>query len=434
MFTLTASGADIEGTADQFHFAEEPLSGHGTIVARIASIQNTNPWAKAGVMIRETLAANSTQAMIVLTPSNGLSFQRRLTTGGSTASTPGAAVAAPYWVKLVRAGNTFAGYSSPDGVTWTFVGSDTITMASNVFVGLALTSHDNTKLCTATLDNLASPAAVNLTSPPPSSSFGAPASVALAASALDTGASITKVDFYNGTTLLGTAPTPPYTFTWSGLAAGRYTVTAQATDSLGRSLASGPLTFTVQPSGAGLPSPWLDQDIGAPTAIGSASWSGGTFTSNGAGSDIWNFDDHFHFVYQILSGNTTILARVASVQNTDPWAKAGVMIRETLAPGSKHAMMTLTSANGLAFQRRPTTGGASATTAGATATAPYWVKLVRISDTFTAYQSADGSTWVQVGSATIPMSATVYVGLAATSHNDAVTGTVTMDGVAATSP
>jgi regulation of enolase protein 1 (concanavalin A-like superfamily) len=403
-------------------------------VARVASIQNTNPWAKAGVMIRETLAANSSNALMTLTPANGLAFQRRLTTGGTTPSTPGAAVAAPYWVKLVRAGNTFTGYSSPDGVNWTLVGSDTIAMAANVFVGLALTSHDNTKVCTATLDNVSAPSAVNLIGPPPGSSFGAPASVALVATALDTGASITKVDFYNGATLLGTASTTPYTFTWSGLTAGRYTVTAQATDSLGRVLVSGPLTFTVQPSGTGLPSPWLDGDVGAPGAVGSASWSGGTFTTNGAGTDIWNFDDHFHFVYQTLSGNTTVLARVASVQNTDPWAKAGVMIRETLAPGSKQAMMILTSGNGLSFQRRPTTGGASATTAGAAAAAPYWVKLVRSGDTFTASQSTDGSAWVTVGSTTIPMNATVYVGLAVTSHNDPVTCAVTMDGVAATSP
>ena len=63
-------------------------------------------------------------------------------------------MAAPYWVKLVRSASTFTGYSSPDGVTWTLVGSQTISMAANVYIGLPVTSHNNTVLCTATLDNV----------------------------------------------------------------------------------------------------------------------------------------------------------------------------------------------------------------------------------------------------------------------------------------
>ena len=153
-FTVKASGTDIWGTSDQFHYVYQPLSGDGTIIARVASIQNTDPWAKTGVMIRATLAANSAFAMMIVTPGNGLAFQRRLAAGGTGASTLGIKVAAPYWVKLKRSGNTFTGYSSPDGVTWTLVGSDTITMSASVYVGLPLTSHNNTLISTAGLGSV----------------------------------------------------------------------------------------------------------------------------------------------------------------------------------------------------------------------------------------------------------------------------------------
>jgi regulation of enolase protein 1 (concanavalin A-like superfamily) len=120
---------------------------------------------------------------------------------------------------------------------------------------------------------------------------------------------------------------------------------------------------------------------------------------------------------------------VASVQNVASWVKAGVMIRETLSPGSAHAFMLVSAAKGVAFQRRTVTGGTSTSTAGSLSTAPRWVKLVRSADTFSAYESGDGTTWTLVGTDTIPMAATVYVGLAVTSHNTSASATCTFDGV-----
>jgi hypothetical protein len=153
-FNVGASGTDIESTSDQFHYVYQPWSGDGTIIARVTSIQNSDPWAKGGVMIRETLAANSMHAMTVLTPGNGVAFQRRTTTGGTTTSTSVAGIAAPCWVKLVRSGSTFTGYRSADGASWTLIGSDTITMAANVYVGLPLTSHNNSVLCASSIDSV----------------------------------------------------------------------------------------------------------------------------------------------------------------------------------------------------------------------------------------------------------------------------------------
>ena len=108
---------------------------------------------------------------------------------------------------------------------------------------------------------------------------------------------------------------------------------------------------------------WQDKDIGSVAAAGSASFASDTWTVVGSGVDIWDNTDEFHYVYQSLSGDGQIVARVVSMTNTDPWAKAGVMIRETLTGGSKHAMMVVTPGNGTAFQRRLSTGGISTHTA-----------------------------------------------------------------------
>lgn len=160
VFTLNGSGADIWGTSDQLNYAYQSISGDLTTVARVVSQDNTASWAKSGVMIRETTAANSSYVGVYVTPGNGVSIQYRNGTGaGAIDLARQSGVAAPYWVKLVRSGNTFSGYSSPDGSTWTFVGSTNVTMAANVTAGLLVCSHDNTQFNTSTFDN------VSLTTP-----------------------------------------------------------------------------------------------------------------------------------------------------------------------------------------------------------------------------------------------------------------------------
>jgi len=184
-------------------------------------------------------------------------------------------------------------------------------------------------------------------------------------------------------------------------------------------------SFTTAP-----PSVWLNQDVGGPGQAGSASESAGLWTIEGGGWDIWGTADAFHYVYQSLSGDGEALARVVSVENTDSWAKAGVMIRETLTGGSKHAIMVVTPGNGTSFQRRTSTDGSSDhTTPGDGFTAPYWVRLVRSGDTLTGYRSSDGSGWSEVGSATVSMATDVYIGLAVTAHNDGTLCTAEIDNV-----
>ena len=189
-----------------------------------------------------------------------------------------------------------------------------------------------------------------------------------------------------------------------------------------------------------VPRDWTKQGVqelslwfaGYPAYVGSFTEAPvGTYTMTATGEDIWYDSDQFHYAFKMLSGVGTIEAQVLSVENTDPWAKAGVMIRETLEPDSKFAAIYITPGNGCRFQARPRTGfDAESDTAAATAeqmaiTAPYWVKLDRdFAGNFRGYYSSDGKTWqlMSWGHRNIPMNTDIYVGLVLTSHNVDATG------------
>jgi len=166
------------------------------------------------------------------------------------------------------------------------------------------------------------------------------------------------------------------------------------------------------------------------TSGGSSSGSGSNFTVTGGGADIWGTADAFRFHYMTVTGNVTLTAQVTSQQNTDSFAKAGVMMRESLTagPGARNVMTVLTpvAANGYRFQSRSTVG---ATTAKATSAVPQntpgWVRIVRSGNNFTSFFSLNGSTWTQIGgTVTIAMPAAMEVGLAVSSHNAAALSTV----------
>ncbi|MCM8537243.1 MAG: DUF1593 domain-containing protein [Lentisphaeraceae bacterium] len=155
-YLISASGSDIWGTSDAFGFVHLDAQGDVEVKARIQSLENTNAWAKAGVMIRETLAANSKHAMTVITSVSGASFQRRLSTGSSSKASTYTGVSAPEWTKVIRIGNTFSGYFSPDNQVWYPMQSSNISMSEDVKVGMAITSHDNTKETEALISDFSS--------------------------------------------------------------------------------------------------------------------------------------------------------------------------------------------------------------------------------------------------------------------------------------
>ncbi|MDB6125051.1 MAG: hypothetical protein JWQ71_4044 [Pedosphaera sp.] len=430
-FTLTASGNDIWDNADSFHYVYRQMNGNGQIIARITRLDQINSWTKAGVMIRETLDAGSRHAFMLVSDGNGTDFQRRTTTGGTSLNTVGANMTAPYWVKLVRTNNTFSGYDSSNGVNWTLRASATITMTSAVYIGLAATAHENTAITTAVFDNvqLSGPGISNppaITTQPQSleKSVGENASFSVIA----TGTGPLKYQWlFNGTNIYG-ATTNSYTRSNVQISdAGNYAVVV--TNSVGSVLSSNAvLTVNTLPLGP-LPTPWTNRDIGAVGFVGNVGHTSGVFTVQASGADIWDTADAFHYVYQPMSGNGQIVARVARLDPTDGWAKAGVMMRETLAANSRHALMLISDGNGANFEWRQVAGSISYNTAGVSVTAPFWVKLVRNGTLLTGYESSDGQNWHLRDSATLAMTNSIYVGLAVASHNNSVKTTAAFDNV-----
>lgn len=342
-FSVAGAGADVWGTADALHYVYRSLNGDGTIVARVATIENVNAWTKAGVMIRSSTSPSAAQAFMLVAASatKGVPFQRRISDGGLTTSTSGSQSTAPRWIKLVRAGSVISGYESADGANWTLVGSDTFTMPAAVLVGLAVSSHVTGVTATATFDSVS--------------------------------------------------------------------VTTAAPE-------------------------WSHSDVGATGTAGAATLSGTTFTVSGAGADVWGSADAFHYAYQSLSGDGSIVARVATIETVNAWTKAGVMIRSSLSPSSAHAFMLVAASptKGVPFQRRVADDGLTTSTTGSQSTAPRWVKLVRAGSIISGYESADGVAWTLVGSDTFAMPGNVLIGLAVSSHVTGVTATATFDNVTIT--
>ncbi len=323
-FTVRGSGADIWDRADAFHYVYQPLSNGGILVARLASVANTHVWAKAGVMIRETLSPGSKHAAMFVTPGSGLSFQYRAVTDG-TMTHATVAGAAPRWVKITRHGQVIEAFHSADGSNWTLAQRMPLAMGPTAYVGLAVCSHVAGTLTTAVFD---------------------------------------EVGF--------STEHPEYALPW----------------------------------------PWAESSVGASADQGVALYDGGYVLAN-LGADIWSPADKLKYVSQPLLGDGTLTIRVSSIASADGWTRLGLMMRESLDANAKNVLLSLTTGNGLVFQSRQTTGGATAFRSASVAKAPpVWLKLDRSGDTFTASHSADGVSWTVQGTETIAMSGAIQVGVA----------------------
>jgi regulation of enolase protein 1 (concanavalin A-like superfamily) len=535
--TVTGSGSDIWDRSDEFHFHAQSWTGDGTWIAQVTGMTNTDGWAKAGIMLRDGTAPNAAHVFLSVTPSGMPGVFWRSATDGLTDYRALYYSISRVWLKLTRTGSAFQSSVSPDGVTWTTVGGPiTVNLPATVVAGLAVTSHRDGVLCTATFEQVsvptggtAPPTAVNaptgLTALAVSSSainlgwadnagnetgfqvergtdnvnFTLMASLAAnATSYSDTGLAASTTYYYRVRAVAGTTssgysntasattaspPPPPPTvnaptaltasaasssainLAWTdnagnetafqiersadnanftllaspaanvtsysdtGLAAGTtyyYRVRAvSGTTASGYSNTASAATMAAPPPPAGS---WLHADIGAVGLAGSDDASGITYTVRGSGSDVWDRADAFRFLYRTMTGDGVVEARVTGMTNTNSWAKAGVMIRDSLATGARNAFIFLTPTAGLHSQLRDTTGGLTSSTRGPWGlAAPYWVRLTRSGTRIVAACSADGTTWQTVASYTVALNSEVLVGFAVTAHDNTKLCTATFE-------
>jgi hypothetical protein len=198
-------------------------------------------------------------------------------------------------------------------------------------------------------------------------------------------------------------------------------------------------TFTNVSASVALPTGWKHVDVGAVGTLGNVSFANATYTVNGAGKDLWDTADAFHFVYRTLTGNGTVVARLASV--TKPADSGGamgaIMMRDGLGANARHVAMVITTDGRAKFRRRTTLNGATVADgpAAGTTPAPRWLKLTRAGDTFTAYISIDGATWTPVGPPqTLALPTTLQVGLLALRSGGTGTGQAVFTNVSVTNP
>jgi uncharacterized protein YjdB len=211
----------------------------------------------------------------------------------------------------------------------------------------------------------------------------------------------------------------------TGVAVGSATITVVTSD--GAKTATCAVTVT-----SNAIAPWTSADVGSTALAGSATQSAGTYTIKGSGADAWDVVDAFQFVYQAVTGDMTMTARIVTEQNTNTYAKVGIDVRNALTANSSHAMNVLHANGALDYQYRSADGGTTASSGSVTVSVPYWVRIQRVGNTLTAYRSADGTTWTQSGSVTITMNNTVYVGMMVCSHDNTVLNTSTFSNVTLT--
>jgi hypothetical protein len=158
-FTVRGAGANVSGTTDAFRFVFQPMTGNGELIARVVSMSGGNSSAKAGVMFRNSTAANARMAYMSLygaaNTSDDSSFRARASDGASATTTSTDGQNPPFWVRVVRGGDALSGFVSADGIAWTQVGTtQTVAMGTQIFAGLAVTSNNTSALCTAQFDHV----------------------------------------------------------------------------------------------------------------------------------------------------------------------------------------------------------------------------------------------------------------------------------------
>lgn len=180
-----------------------------------------------------------------------------------------------------------------------------------------------------------------------------------------------------------------------------------------------------------VPRPWMTQDIGDVDVTGFVDLKEDTFLISGSGTDIWGTEDAFRYVYQEINEdeNVEMTIRVASIEPTNAWAKAGVMIRQSLDADSKHATTVATPGFGTNFQYRLNPGEISVNFAGPVNPPSVWLRIAKEDGVIKGFASPDGAGWEEIASLEMEFTGTYYAGLALASHHTFALSNTVIDGV-----
>lgn len=171
--------------------------------------------------------------------------------------------------------------------------------------------------------------------------------------------------------------------------------------------------------------PWMAMDIGNTALKGTSEKTENGYTLTASGADIWGNADAFQFMYQYVEGDCEFIAKVESIEGTEGWVKAGIMVRENLSPGAKCSFVVLSNSNGATVhQRLEQNDGMQGTDKHPEGVAPYWVKLQRKGNEFSYSFSENGANWTVMETFQNPMSENVYIGVVCTSHNNEELATI----------
>lgn len=336
LWSVTSGGAGVTGSADQFTFVSQRLAGDGVVTVRVASL--TLSTGEAGVTIRESLSSGSRH--VSLFSGGAIRFKRRTTAGGSTTTTTRTKPSGAIWLRLERKGTTITASTSTDGTQWTIVGTQTVSLPSNVYVGIAVSSG----------------------------------------------------------------------------AAGSATATV-----------SNPLS---QPTST-LPAGWASADVGQAALPGTASFSNGAFIASSAGRGLSGSADAFRLVYVRITGDATLVARVAATQG--PTGRvAGITLRESLAAGAAHYSLTSKNGTGLVIAQRAAPLASTSSVTIAARVPPVWLKLVRRGNVMTASHSSDGVSWTAAPGATTSLASSLYAGLLVAGGSSLTNGAAAFDNTSLT--
>ena len=153
--------------------------------------------------------------------------------------------------------------------------------------------------------------------------------------------------------------------------------------------------------------------------------SDGTLTQWGSGADIWGTQDAFNYEYREFVNDGSMLLYVKGLDDTNVFAKVGIMIRHLIDPAAKHVMVDVTPGGHVEFLMRETWGGETAYLGGGSFHFPVYLRLERSGTSITGSASQDGSQWVTFGTVSPDLPADVYIGTAVTSHNRGITASAT---------